>query len=407
MDVTNSTRQFLQATFFHALRAVDGRRCVAEALTHCDDRGEVYVVAIGKAAPAMALGALDVFGDRLTAGLVISKKGDRSEVDLPRMRHLSAGHPILDEASLVAGQALLAFIAEADPQRPMVFLISGGTSALVEVPRGVDLAWLQRLYRWLLGSGLPIHQVNAVRRQFSQIKGGRLLRYLGGRQVLNMMICDVPDCRPADIGSGLLVADEVSVPLPVLPSWIRERLPPPEVVARPVAVDVAHRIVADNRRARLAAAAYARERGWVIQHFQELVVRDCRREAARIAAALQQAAPQNVLIWGGEVTVTLPARPGRGGRNQALALAVADCIAGHDSIVFLAAGTDGSDGMTAECGAVVDGQTVLRGQRQGYSARQALAAADAGTFLQASGDLLCSGATGTNVMDLYLGAKVR
>jgi glycerate 2-kinase len=178
-----------------------------------------------------------------------------------------------------------------------------------------------------------------------------------------------------------------------------------EARGAPLARSVDPRILASLGDARRAAAQRARELGYAVWEHPDLRGGDAYREGLELAQWLLEA-PPGVQVWGGETTVRLPDNPGRGGRNQHLALAAATRIAGFPGVYFLAAGTDGTDGPTEDAGALVDGGTLARGREQGLDVESALTRADAGSFLEASGDLVNTGPTGTNVMDLMLGLKV-
>lgn len=403
-------RRLLLEIYAAALRAVDGRVAVRERLGHDAMVGPAYVVAIGKAAPAMMQGAFDALATRLARALMITKQGYAAPgpVDA-RLQVLEAEHPVPGCASLAAGQALLDFLAALPPQAAVVFLISGGASALVEVlPSGIDARQLQEANDWLLASGWDIGRVNRVRRALSCIKGGRLAERLGGHQVLNLLISDVPGDEAAIIGSGLLVAprpgDVLSgTDVQALPGWLRARLAD---VPPPAAERFSHirtEILCDNRDARTAAVAFGQSRGLAV-HGSDVLVQGEAARSGRDLAAQVLAGPPGLYVWGGETTVCLPPQPGRGGRCQTLALAAAQVLAGSD-VVLLAAGTDGSDGPGEDAGALVDGETIARGELECFDARDCLARADAGSFLEASGDLLQTGPTGSNVMDLVLALK--
>ncbi len=392
-----TARRQLRAVFDHALAAVHGETAVYRHLRSRPLAGPVDVLAVGKAAGAMFDGA--VAGCDARRGLVVTKPGHgrprRSPAEAVEV--LESAHPVPDRRSLAAGEALLAFIGGLPRGRPLLILVSGGASSLVEVPAaGVDLDLLVRANRWLLGSGLDIGAVNAVRRRLSRIKGGGLPGLLGDRPARGLLISDVPGDDPSVIGSGLLAPGAGA--LPGVPDWLAARLPGPSAV-RGGGIDLA--VVASNARARSAAAERARETGWPV-HARGALVEGDARQAARALVAEAAGGPPGLYLRGGETTVTLPAAPGEGGRNQHFALAAADAIRGRDDLLVLAAGTDGSDGPTAWAGGLVDGGTVERGEAAGLDARQALAAADSGRFLDASGDRFATGPTGTNVMDLYL-----
>ncbi len=397
-------RRLLLKFFQQGLAAVNGRRCVQAVLQQQVFPGGVLLVAIGKAATAMTAGAMDAIGSRVTAGLVITRHGhqESSAYADTRILSLEAGHPLPDEQSLSAGNALRLFLANAPADAQFLFLISGGTSSLVEVPaEGVSLAKLRALNRWLLASGLPIDAVNRVRTAFSQIKGGRLLQHLAGREAELLLISDVPGDVPAYIGSGLLTPP-VSDPLPELPVQFADlpRSSPPNIGSR----NVHTRIVATNHQAMQAVNVAAASAGHEAYLHDSLPASDAIVGGERISGFLLDASP-GVHVWGGETTVKLPTHPGRGGRCQTLALVTARRIANKDGIYLLAAGTDGTDGTTSDAGALVDGGSIARGEDGGFDASDCLSRADAGAFLEASGDLIYTGPTGTNVMDLVIALK--
>ncbi|HFC54177.1 MAG TPA: DUF4147 domain-containing protein [Gammaproteobacteria bacterium] len=405
-DITDLRRSLLEI-YAAALRAVRGRRVVRDYLRRNPVAGPLEMVALGKAAASMARGALDVLGEQIARALVITKYG-HCDPELP-LECLQAGHPLPDENSLLAGERLLKFIGSAARDRELLFLISGGSSALVEVPApGVMLPDLRRLNRWLLGSGLDIHAMNSVRMQISRIKGGRLAGFLEGRRALNLMISDVPGDDPAIIGSGLLVPGRRPThPPPQLPGWIQElcnRARPAPVPDASSFRGVSSALVATNRQALDAALEEGRARGFAVHSRQEFFQGDALRLGARFARRLLEG-PPGLYLWGGESSVLLPSSPRRGGRCQSLALAAARVVEGRDGICFLAAGSDGSDGPGGDAGALVDGGTIARGREEGLDPVEALRRADAGSFLEASGDLVRTGPTGTNVMDLVMALK--
>ena len=396
-----------------ALAAVNGERCVREALSSVTFDEDVAVVAIGKAADSMLQGALAALATQVADVLCVGKERPGAAADA-RGRYLQAGHPLPDERSLAAGAALLDFIHRQPAGRPMLFLLSGGASALVEVlPDGVGLDDLQRVNAWLLASGWPIDAMNPLRKSLSCIKGGRLAQRLAGRPVLNLMISDVPGDAPHVIGSGLLVADPAAGPAGFAPpGWIRElqaHAPPAPTVDDACFRHIDTRIVANLDRALRAAADAADGCGVPVILHREFLGGDARATGVVLARQLCESPPA-LHIWGGETTVSLPSEPGRGGRNQQLALAAACGLAGRDGHWLLAAGTDGSDGPTDDAGALVDGGTLARGRNDGGTAlacaETALERADAGGFLARSGDLIRTGPTGTNVMDLVLALRL-
>ena len=407
MSASSGHRENLLRIFQSALAAVNGRSCVRARLEERTLPGKIYMVAVGKAACAMAQGAQDALGSRIADALIITKKGHAESLPWPV---LEAGHPLVDETSLEAGRTLLAFVDRIPQDAAVLVLISGGASALVEaLPPQISLDKFQKINRWVLGSGLDINDYNRIRRRLSRLKGGRLAKLLSPRRVLCLVVSDVPGNDLRAIGSGPLVADEdLRRPLTLrdLPDFITEALkhmPPAPAPDDACFQNVKREIVATLDNAKSAAVETAKELGYQIMLETSFVSGDALEAGARLAKKLLRAEPGTVHVWGGETTIRLPESPGRGGRNQSLALAAAMMLQGHDETWFLAAGTDGTDGPTEDAGALVDGGTIARGEQAGLDARQSLARADAGSFLEASGDLIQTGPTGTNVMDIMLG----
>jgi hydroxypyruvate reductase len=261
---------------------------------------------------------------------------------------------------------------------------------------------LQALNRWLLGSGLAIDAVNRVRCAVSRIKGGRLVKYLEGRHADVLLMTDVPSNEPSQVGSGLLIPPDRR-PLPALPEDFAG-LPRSEPETAQAFSNVTVSVIASNAQLLEAVARAAQASVPHVNVNAALPAPDAIGCGQQLANSLIAAQP-GLYIWGGETVVTLPAAPGRGGRNQALALSAARYLRGHDNCWLLAVGTDGSDGNTSDAGALVDGQTVQRGRDAGLDPDDCLRRADSGSFLEASGDLVHTGPTGTNVMDLIIGYK--
>jgi glycerate 2-kinase len=366
------------------LHAVEGRRCVSQALrASAPLAGPVWVAAIGKAALAMAAGAHEALGACVERTLIITR--DAVPPGLPvtaAAEVLYGAHPLPDQSSLDAGARLLAWVDELPPAVQPLFLISGGASSLVEVlGAGVTLAQLQDLNRAALAQGLAIGEFNARRIRISRIKGGQLAQRLKGRAGRALFISDVPGDDVAVIGSGIMG------PPPAGPDHIQRC------------------VVASVDAAVAAVAARGRELGLVVHAPVRRFADSAARLAARFAHELSLT-PAQLCVWGGESTLALPERPGRGGRNQHLALAAARLIAGHPELMLLAVGTDGSDGVTDDAGALVDAESCSRLTLAQLDADVCLRAADSATALSASGDLVHTGPTGTNVGDLVIGLKL-
>jgi len=371
-------RALLLQLFHAALGAVDGRRRVRAALAAEAGAGEVHALAVGKAAAAMMQGALDALGPRLARGLVIAPDDGSAQAlaGHPAIRCLAGSHPLPDERSLAAGEAALAFAAATPAGSRALLLVSGGASALAESPSaGVTLAELRAVTTRAFAEGWDIERLNASRRGMSALKGGRLVEAFRGCELQGFLVSDVPRDDPAVAASGLLASARCRV----------------TVIAR-----LADALEAVQR----AARAQGVDAALAPQRLDGPAVEAARRICHDIATI-----PQPLLIAGGETVVRLPARPGRGGRCQQLALAAARLIAGHPEYLLLAAGTDGRDGTSDDAGAIVDGDTLARIEDAGLDAEAGLAAADSGTLLEAAGDLLYTGPTGTNVGDIVLALR--
>ena len=410
-DVTEA-RDLLRALFQQAVDAVAGYAAVAGALRREQlPAGPVAVLAIGKAADSMCQGALEVLGEQLYRGLLITKQGHVSAIcrKHPQLQCLESAHPIPDQRSLEAGREMRLFLGDLPPRMPLLVLLSGGASSLVEeLPAGFGVDALVEMNRWLLSRDLPIDRINAVRIAVSCIKGGRLRERMRDRRLLVHLISDVPDDDPAVIGSGLLFAASSSHALPAdMPASVqamRDAAPPLPRVSGGNDPDMQWQIVASNHLACEAVERVARARGLTVYRAVDLKQGNALEAGLQLADELKQGAP-GLYLHGGETTVRLPAKPGRGGRAQELALRAAIALAGSDDCVLLAAGTDGTDGPGDDAGAIVDGGTCERGRQRGLDPTACLDAADSGRFLAASGDLIQTGPTGTNVMDLYMGLK--
>lgn len=409
MDTT--IRDELLRMYQAALTRVSGFDAVRRYLEAQPLQGSHYLIAIGKAAASMALGALAVSDDAIKAGLVITKHGhlDARLNRYPHVRCLESDHPVPGEDSLKAGAELLEFIEQTPADAQFLFLISGGASSLAEVlAEGMELEGLRKLTDALLAGGLSITKMNQVRRSISRIKGGHLAAYLNGRKTTCLLISDVPGDDPAVIGSGPLVHVRSEVDLSGLPENVTRLLGKTKLISAPQAdvfKAITITIIAKLEDAKQAAAIEAERLNYNATVHPEFLEGDA-EQAARLLSKKLIEGPAGVHIWGGETAVTLPANPGRGGRNQHLALAAALELKGKQGLYLLAAGTDGTDGPTQDAGALVDGGTIARGEQHGRNAKDCLRRADGGTFLEASGDLIRTGPTGTNVMDLVIGLKI-
>jgi len=435
------------------LQTVDAGRAIREQvrrrgsrLTVCGRRYDldrfdrVIVLGAGKAAAVMAGSMERLLGASLTGGLVITKRGHAAP--LARIDVREAGHPLPDDDGVRATEALIKS-ADGSTERDLVFfLLSGGASSLLIAPApGLTLHDLQRTTALLLACGAAIHEMNAVRKHLSAVAGGRLARTIGPATLITLAVSDVVGDSAEVIGSGPTMPDPTTHAdaLAVLARYRLEREVPPAVVDHlqrgsrglieetPKPDDPAftrfprqYDVIATNRLALTRAAAQAKRLG-----FRPLLLTDAltgeAREAATFAVAIgrsirehhQPVRPPACVLLGGETTVTLPRGgdgtlpPAYGGRNQEFALAAALSMQGSDRLLALSLTTDGDDGIAppnrpAAAGAWADGTTVSRARSLGLDPDEALARHNAYPFFERLGDLVVTGPTRSNVMDLHL-----
>ncbi len=367
------------------------------------DYRHIYVVGAGKAGASMAQEVERKLGSRITAGLVNVKYGHT--VPLRRIQLNECGHPVPDEAGVRGSERIAQLATSAGEGDLVLCLISGGASALLPLPvEGVSLSQKQELTRQLLACGADIHEMNAVRKHLSRIKGGQLAAMAAPAKVVTLILSDVIGDNLDVIGSGPTAPDASTIAdaRAVLAKYgIRTEL---EAAFRetPKKSAAEHILTGTNRRALAAAARKARALGYrtlLLASTVEGETRDVARMHAAMAREIYTSGnpikPPACLISGGETTVTLRGA-GKGGRNQEFALAAAIDIAGLDGVTILSCGTDGTDGPTDAAGGVVNGAT------SDSAARTALAENDSYHYLKSRDALVITGPTHTNVMDIHV-----
>lgn len=376
----------LAAIHAAAVKACDPAPAVAAALVEPAVRElragrRVWIAAVGKAAAAMARGAIAALwaeGSRPAGGLVIVP--DAIAVDLTPLEEAGltvrrTSHPEPDERSLVAGYELLSLARGCAADDVLLVLVSGGASSLASVPvPGLSLEEKRARIRSLTAGGAGIEALNRARRRMSAIKGGRLAEACAA-PVITLVVSDVPGDDPSVVGSG-----------PTVPGRAGDLV----------------RVVAGLGRLRFEAAAAARARGYHPTVDDEDLVGDVEDAAARVLAATASLAPGTVWVAGGEWTVALGDAPGQGGRARHLALLLARELAGDPRRVALVATSDGVDGTGPDAGAIVDGTTWARVEAAGLDPTRAVASRDTGPALAAIGAALPGGPTGVNHADLVL-----
>jgi len=372
----------------------------------------VILIAVGKAAPAMAAAASTQLGHHLSHGLVIYKDDDGSP-RIPQLSYIQAGHPIPDRRSIEAGRQAQALVQNTTVNDLILVLISGGGSALmVDLPDAVPLDDLQHLTRTLLRCGADINDINTIRRRIDRVKGGGLAYAAGTTPLRTLVLSDVLGNPPATIASG------PTIPNPDTPdaAWdvieryhITNQLTPALTHAltsplRHVADASPLHIIGDITQSINAAATYAHTIGYTTVIGDTALTGDARTVGlalGEMVSSYHSVDTPHCIIAGGETTISLTGH-GKGGRNQELALATAQVIAGHSNIIVAAYATDGGDGPTDAAGAVATGSTMVRAHQVGLNLANTLNHNDSYAWWGALGDLLMPGATGTNVNDLFV-----
>jgi hydroxypyruvate reductase len=422
--MTRPLRRHAFAIFRAALQAADPAGAVGRYFARRDYSRfrNIYVVGAGKAGASMARAAERALGRRITAGLINVKDGHLAK--LRRIELNECGHPVPDARGVAGARRIADFASAAGAGDLVVCLVSGGASALLPLPaEGITLEEKQEVTKLLLACGAPIEHINCLRKHISDIKGGQLARLAAPAAVESLLLSDVIGDPIDVIGSGPTAPDvstfaeasaildrygiRAAVPRSVLArieSGVRGQIAETPKPGDPVFARVRNTVVGGNRLALEAAARAARALGYrtlILSSSIQGETRDVARMHAAIAREVAEhgrpVRPPACLISGGETTVTIKGK-GLGGRNQEFALAAAIEIHGLSNVVAFSAGTDGTDGPTDAAGAIADGQTLDRNP----DAAGHLDNNDSYNYFQPLGDLVMTGATNTNVMDVRI-----
>ncbi|MCY4542190.1 MAG: glycerate kinase [Rhodobacteraceae bacterium] len=412
----HTEKEFLKGLFDAAVAAADPVRVLPGFLPQTP-RGRTVVVGAGKGAAQLAAAFERLWG-REVAGTIVTPYGHAA--DCSGIRVLEAAHPVPDENGLIASRELIKAVTGLGPDDLVVALICGGSSALLPAPpKGLSLADEQDLNIALLNSGAPIGVMNAIRKCASEIKGGRLARIAHPAKVASLIVSDVPGDDPSEVGSGPTVPgttgraeaiEYVSAYQIPIPKRIEQHLLQAEddISSPDESCFEGHevRVIASAGMSLEAAAQLASDSGYAAVVLSDSIEGEAAQAGTVLAAIAREIANRDrpfrkpvVLLSGGETTVTIGGRSGRGGRNAEFLLSFALAIQGFDGIAALAADTDGKDGTEDNAGAFADGSTIARLRTTGMDARAALVAHDAWSAFDALGDLLVTGPTGTNVND--------
>ncbi|MBI5034632.1 MAG: glycerate kinase [Chloroflexi bacterium] len=430
--------------FHAALNAADPRTAIHRVVQRDGDRlrvreyeydlaqiGRVFVIGFGKAGAAMAQATEEILGDRIARGLVIVKYGHVAPLNKIQLHQ--AGHPLLDENSLSGTRQILEILDDANENDLVICLISGGGSALLELPVdapvGVSLDDFRATTDALLRAGATINELNTVRKHLSQVKGGQLARRAHGAQIISLILSDVigspldmiasgptaPDPTTFGDAQNILERRGVQTQFPASVIHHIERGVQGDVADTPdernhIFERVQNVIIADNAIACNAAVQHAKSLGFNTLLLSTYLQGEA-KEVAKVFAAIAREIVQSnqpmahpaCIIAGGETTVTVRGK-GIGGRNQELALAAAIEIDGMAAsrVVVLSGGTDGTDGPNDAAGAIADERTIFRATMHGKDARAFLANNDSYNFFKPLNDLIITGPTNTNVNDVIL-----
>ena len=437
--MTENLRQQARNIFDAALRAVDPEEAILNHIQLADgvltvgdrnlrlaDYKSIFIVGAGKADAPMAQAVERLLGKHISDGIIVVKDGHG--LPLTRIRIHEASHPVPDKRGVRGTEELLSLVREADEQDLVICLISGGGSALLVAPAdAISLKDKQEVTQLLLDCGAIIHEMNTVRKHLSRVKGGGLARMAHPATVVSLILSDVTGDDLDIIASGPTVPDsstfqQVKQILNKYDLWDRvpdsvrihiEKGVNGEIEETPKPGDPIFQkdfwvLVGTNLQALKAARQEAERQGYNTLILSGMIEGET-SEVAKVHTAIAKEAvhsgnplsPPVCVLSGGETTVTIKGK-GRGGRNQEFALAAALEIEGEEQIVVLSGGTDGTDGPTDAAGAIADGNTLARARAKGLDPWDHLQRNDSYPFFESLDDLLMTGPTRTNVMDVRI-----
>jgi hydroxypyruvate reductase len=429
-------RQDAREIFNAALNAADAARAVSRHLRvdgeaididgrlySLENYRKIFVVGAGKGSAQMCRALIELIEDWLYGGIVIAKYG--YAVPVKKIAIFEAGHPIPDENGLRATEQIVGLLRQTTSEDLVINLISGGGSALLCSPAdGMSFHDKQEITRFLLSCGAPIDEINTIRKHISKVKGGGLARLACPSTLISLILSDVVGDSISNIASGptapdpstfsecQVILDKYEARTEKFGSIARliDKGSAGEIEETPKPGDrifsnVLNVVVGSNRLAVIAAKEQAESLGYSVKVIDDLAEGEAIELAVAHATIVKEIYHSGTfrrpacVISGGEATVTLHGE-GLGGRNQEFAVATALEIDGLDGVVALIGATDGTDGPTEAAGGIVDRGTVRRGEARGLDAREYLRRNDSYHYLQATDDLLVTGPTLTNVMDL-------
>lgn len=404
-----SLRKDAETIIADSIREVQPDSAVIRALKEMTLTGKIKLVAAGKAAWQMAKAASNYLGERLEQGIVITKYG-HVQGELPRIRCCEAGHPVPDEGSFDAARKALALTENLTKDDTVLFLLSGGGSALFELPL-IPAEELQDVTRQLLACGADIVEINTLRKRLSAVKGGRFAQHCAPAKVFSIILSDILGDPPDMIASGPTCPDSSTCAdaMEIVRRYdlsLREETKQLLMVETPKALANAQWMITGSVRELCDAAARScRKLGYEPFFLTDRLCCQAREAGSVMASILRTHAGDGkklAFLAGGETVVRLTGS-GKGGRNQELALAAAEGISGLSNAALFSVGSDGTDGPTDAAGGFVDGATRQRLLEEGIHIDQVLLNNDAYHALQRTDGLIFTGPTGTNVNDVTVG----
>ena len=403
MSIHNDAQQIITAALAACLPDEAVRRALS---THTVRDGRVFLVAVGKAAWQMAACAADILGQKLHRGIVITKYG-HSKGEIARCRIVEAGHPVPDENSYAGTKLVMEMVEDLERDDEVIFLVSGGGSALFEYPL-IEKETMEALTQQLLASGANIVEMNTIRKRLSAVKGGRFAQLCAPAQVFSIVLSDIIGDPLDMIASGpaypdsstCAEAEAIAAKYDLKLTAEMEKLLRTETPKTLTNVETI--VTGSVRQLCKAAADTCRALGYEPVFLTDRLTCEAREAGAFLSAVARSHddSPRSLaFIAGGETVVHLTGS-GKGGRNQELALAAAEGIAGMDDTVIFSLGSDGTDGPTDAAGGLVDGTSAAALHRIGLTIHEVLQRNDAYHALKAIDGLLITGPTGTNVNDV-------
>lgn len=402
-----------QKIIHRSIQSVLPDAAVQRALEGKTFSGKVIVISIGKAAWTMANAAAKILDHRIYKGIVLTKY-HHSQGDINGFTILEAGHPLPDENTITATEKIIDTVRDLSAQDSIIFLVSGGGSALFEKPMGdLSLIHYLELTEQLLKCGANIIEMNTIRKHLSAVKGGKFATLCAPAKIYTIALSDILGDRPDSIASGPTCAD-LSTCADAFAIIEKYQLSLTDEMRKHLSVETPKNVINNTfivtgsvSELCSAAANEAQSLGYhplVLTTFVDCEAKDAGRFLASIAKTIQKDGlpikPPCAIICGGETIVHIKGE-GKGGRNQELALSAAELIAGMDNVIIGAVGSDGTDGPTDAAGALVDGSTKENLSKKGLSIPNILAQNNSYHALSLSESLVITGPTGTNVNDLY------